>query len=126
MKTRTKLYSCLTFGLLAAVTLASTPSAIAYEEYQLVELCGSYIKVGRSSSAKSWRDAEKDVNASNAKVRACRNKYINMEARRQQLESVPIGEAIPGATVNGQPLYKCSHGDACLGQLMRAMQQGFR
>jgi hypothetical protein len=49
------------------------------------------------------------------------NERIN--AQKAAWDVITTGEVIPGASINGRPITKCSHGGVCYQELLRNMQQ---
>jgi guanyl-specific ribonuclease Sa len=84
-------------------------------------ICGTKMEVS-SAPVSKYRSADRQVQAENAKVEECIQRLLTAEKQQNELDAVPVGGKYPGASVNGVPLRKCSHGGVCQGQLLDAMR----
>lgn len=117
-------YQILKSIFAAWLLLAAPTPALAQTEEALTAQCGALLEVSNAGSVKAWNKAQKQIDTHNSKVQACRNRIINNAQSKAQWDSIKSGEEIPGASVNGEKIHKCSHGGACLYEMMHLIRKG--
>ena len=104
--------------------LSHSSYAQGYTQADFDRICGTKMEIKQSGSVGSYRSLDKKVQEENAKVDACIQGLLNAEARKAEVDAIPVGGKFPNATVNGSPLRKCSHGGVCHGQMIEQMRTG--
>ena len=114
-------FSFNVFALSAVILFSFAPPAKAqrYTQEDFDSICGTKMGIKSAGSVQNYRILDRQVQQHNSKVDVCINRLIE----RERIDAIPVGETIPNASINGVPLRKCSHGGACLYQMMELMRQ---
>lgn len=86
--------------------------------------CGAFRTISSSGSPGGLAAASERNEIYNAKVRDCIRSYDSRlradQRSAQKWQAIPAGEK-SGASINGQPIRKCSHGGLCQSDILRGM-----
>lgn len=118
----------LKLPIFVVLSISQSSYAQEYTQAEIERICGTKMEVSKSSSIQNFKNLSRQVAEENARIDACIKALFASqranEARKEEMDAIPVGGRLPNATINGAPLRKCSHGGVCHGQMLEQIRTG--